>query len=186
MAVVWTKEMLEALSGPESSSEIALRFGLTKGVVSGKRFRLDRSGCVVRPDGRRTTLSSDAQRERDSAYRRELRAKKRREAGLPPGRPGRPRKAEEPVVVADATPDQPALVADATAATRPADSLYRMVPRPEKPRIVIAGRRECQWPMNDGRLVGGGRGWTFCCAAVEEGKPYCSLHCNIAYSRRVG
>ena len=51
-------------------------------------------------------------------------------------------------------------------------------PRPKK-RAKPHNGPSCQWPYGDPRLPG----FHFCGEPAEQGKPYCSEHCALAYNR---
>jgi hypothetical protein len=172
MTTVWTDEMLVALDGPGTNEAVAKRLGITEATVAGKRFRVRKARERARLGIERTVATPEELRDRDNARRRNLRARRREESGKEP-LIGRPPKAATPAPPPAEKPK-----------TGPADTLYRLVPRPEKPRPVATGMRACRWPVNNGALADGARGWLFCEGAVEAGRPYCPQHCDVAYSRK--
>lgn len=88
--------------------------------------------------------------------------------------------APSPVVSAVPPPPPPLPIPVPVAAPPPAAPVTVAKPAPATPRPIRIGRvRECCWPIGEP----GSRGFRFCDAATEPGRPYCATHGAVAYLR---
>ncbi|MGE0223442.1 MAG: GcrA family cell cycle regulator [Acetobacteraceae bacterium] len=171
----WNEETINRLRAlwaeGHSTAEIGRRLGVSKNAIVGKAHRLD---LAARPSPIRRD-PSDALQARQSASRRG------EGSTLPPltSTDDTPRVvAAKPAVTPVVPITVPTMVAAPVSPSAPARPVVtappRLAPVSSRPygRVIT-----CCWPIGEP----GTRGFRFCDASSEPGKPYCIEHAKLAY-----
>ena len=155
----WTDDRVEVLkklwAEGLSASQIAMELGgVTRNAVIGKVHRLKLSGR-----GKTSNVSSRPRQPRSSTNT----SKPRQSSG---GSIGNAALKMNP----DARPD-------AAPAPRPSQFEELVIPFGERANITDLTEHTCRWPIGDPQSSE----FHYCGRKSDEGSPYCSYHCRIAY-----